>query len=259
MSILRLRRHGRGLGLSPRRRAAKGAAPPGIVQDGLVAEWRFDDGAGQQVTDYSGNGFHATLGQDGTVEGGEPTWASYGVDCVLNASRNWIATSSTLGISGGAARTVICVAQISHTLGPQGGGFGSWAGSGTAGERWWFAPQVNSPDVLAIITAGGQHLFTTLSPMPDQTWMFLACSMAGANINTCIGYRDGASEAATTNVALSTTGNFEIQSRGNSSGGNTWGKVAYQLVYNRALSAVEIEQNRQALKTILAGRGITLP
>jgi hypothetical protein len=50
-----------------------------------------------------------------------------------------------------------------------------------------------------------------------------------------------------------------MMSRGNTSGVNKWGKVAYQLAYDRALSAIEIEQNRQALKSILAGRGITLP
>jgi hypothetical protein len=89
--------------------------------------------------------------------------------------------------------------------------------------------------------------------------MFVALTQSGANMNTCVGYRDGASEASTKNLELSTTGNFEIQSRGNSFDGSTWGKVAYQLVYNRALSPAEVEQNRQALKSILAGRGITLP
>jgi hypothetical protein len=91
------------------------------------------------------------------------------------------------------------------------------------------------------------------------TWMFLAMTQSGTNMNTCVGYRDGVEEASTKNLELDTTGNFEIQSRGNSFGGSTWGKVAYQLVYNRALSSAEVEQNRQALKSILASRGITLP
>jgi hypothetical protein len=89
--------------------------------------------------------------------------------------------------------------------------------------------------------------------------MFLACTQSGNNLNTCVGYRDGASQASTESVTINTAGNFEMMSRGNTSGANKWGKIAYQLVYNRALSAVEIEQNRQALKAILAGRGITLP
>ena len=64
----------RSLGLSPRRRCAASSAAPVIVQDGLVAEWRFDDGAGQQITDYSGNGHHATLGTSSGSESSDPTW-----------------------------------------------------------------------------------------------------------------------------------------------------------------------------------------
>jgi hypothetical protein len=36
-------------------------------------------------------------------------------------------------------------------------------------------------------------------------------------------------------------------------------EAAYLLVYDRALSAAEVEQNRQALKAILSARGISLP
>ena len=75
MTILGLRRHSRGLGLSPHRRRAGSAAPPGIVQDGLVAEWRFDDGSGTTLTDYSGNGRHGEL-QGGTET---PTWTAQGL------------------------------------------------------------------------------------------------------------------------------------------------------------------------------------
>jgi hypothetical protein len=260
MSILSLRSH-RGLGLSPRRRAAAaGPTLPIIVQDGLVAEWRFDGGSGQVIVDHSGNGNNALLGPTPDADSGEPTWSSTGVDCVLNAANNWVSTGSTLGISGGAARTVICVAQMNRVDGnTEGPGFGSWTGGAGAGSRWWFSPIFNTNN-LAIITNGGQrHEFMALNPIPNATWTFVALTQSGANINTCVGYRDGAVEAATANVALSTTGSFEIQSRGSSSGVLTWGKVAYQVVYNRALSGAEVEQNRQTLKTILAGRGSTLP
>jgi chitodextrinase len=235
-----------------------------IVTAGLIAEWRFDEAAGQQISDHSGSGFHATLGQDATVEGGEPTWAAYGVDCVLSAARNWINTASTLGVSGGAARTVICVAQINRDTGQgglaQGGGFGCWVGTATVGERWHFLPATNTNNLQLLYGTGANNfVFTDLSPLPDLTWMFLALTQSGNNVNTCVAYRDGASQAATNNQTLNTTGSFEMMSRGNSFGSNTWGKIAYQLVYDRALAPAEVEQNRQALKTILAGRGITLP
>jgi chitodextrinase len=231
-----------------------------ILTAGLIGEWRFDEGTGQVIVDHSGNGFHATLGSNDTVQGGEPTWASYGVDCVLSQSQNWINTNSNLGLAGGVARTVICVAQINDSL-TQGGGFGSWNSAGVAANRWWFTPQTGNPANLQLIVGSGSanFVFSSLNPMPFNTWMFLACTQSGANLNTCVGYRDGASQASTQAAAIDAQGNFEMMSRGNSSGVNKWGKIAYQLVYNRALSAAEITQTRQALKDILAGRGITLP
>jgi hypothetical protein len=36
-----------------------------LVQSGLLADYRFDDGSGTTLTDYSGNGYHGTLGGSG--------------------------------------------------------------------------------------------------------------------------------------------------------------------------------------------------
>jgi hypothetical protein len=72
MTMLSLRRHSSRLGLSPRRRRAEGAALPSIVQDGLVVEWRFDEGAGQVLTDYKG-GHHGQLGSTPGSDANDPT------------------------------------------------------------------------------------------------------------------------------------------------------------------------------------------
>jgi hypothetical protein len=73
MTVLGLRRHSKGLGLSARRhRPASGDAPPLILQDGLVAEGRFDNGAGQTLTDYKG-GHHGRLGTTTGTDAADPT------------------------------------------------------------------------------------------------------------------------------------------------------------------------------------------
>ena len=77
MTSVRLRGVSRPLGLNPRRRAARGAAPPSIVQDGLVAEWRFDNGAGQVLTDYA-DGHHGQLGVDAGAAN-DPAWVTGGL------------------------------------------------------------------------------------------------------------------------------------------------------------------------------------
>ncbi len=40
---------------------------PAVVQDGLVAEGRFDDGSGQTLTDFSGHGQHAITRLAGAI------------------------------------------------------------------------------------------------------------------------------------------------------------------------------------------------
>jgi hypothetical protein len=55
---------------------------------------------------------------------------------------------------------------------------------------------------------------------------------------------------------IDTQGNFQFGKFGSLFGSMTG---AYCLVYDRALSGSEVAQNRQALATFLAARGITLP
>ena len=50
-----------------------------IVTAGLIAEWRFDNGAGQVLTDYSGNGRHGTLGATSGAAADDPTWTAQGL------------------------------------------------------------------------------------------------------------------------------------------------------------------------------------
>src|SRR5918996_895456 len=262
MSILSLVRHGRGLGLSPRRRRARGATPPSIIQEGLLAEWRFDDGAGQQITDYSGNGFHAILGPTAGADTNEPVWSATGVDSIVDAANNRIELSpgSDLGISGGAPRTVIAVVQVDRTGSALSAGAPLiWKGTGINGTAWrWFGQfNTNNPSPQLDIH-GTIHTFSTLN-FTDGAWDFVALTQSGNNLNTCRCYMDGDSELSSTSATINTTSTAAMAGRSSGAGGFKWIKHAYCLVYDRALSPAEVEQNRQALKAILAGRAITLP
>jgi hypothetical protein len=81
-------------------------------------------------------------------------------------------------------------------------------------------------------------------------------TQSGSNLNTAVLYRDGGSEAVPTSQVIDTQGNFQVGKYSSLFAGMTG---AYCLAYNRALSAEEVEQNRQVLMSILAARGITLP
>jgi Concanavalin A-like lectin/glucanases superfamily/Fibronectin type III domain len=230
-----------------------------IVTAGLVAEWRFDDGAGQQITDYSGNGYHAQLGATDEPVAGEPTWSSTGVDCVLSATDNFITTSTSAGISGTDARTVIVVAQCD--LSEVGFGFFQWVGDGGLTTRWQFHLRGTDANFLGWTINSGIGFETSLSPTTN-TWHFLAVTQDDQGLdNGMTIYLDDAAESAPGfGISIDTAGDIVMGPLGESQTGILKkGKFAYALLYDRELSAGEIEQNRQALAAILAGRGIILP
>jgi hypothetical protein len=246
MSTLRLRSRSRGLGLSPRRRAANGAALPSIVQDGLVAEWRFDDGAGQVLTDYTGNGHHGRLGSGTGADAADPLWTAQG----LSFDGGDFVECDNVGISGTIPRTLIAVMKRVST-----NEFGcEWAGSGGGGTRMTLKLSAISSVMRMEYQSGGADLLT-LTVAPD-TWHFCGYTQSGNNANTGIGYLNGGSEALTLNRSTNTAGNFFW---GRTGGSTRPMQAAYGLVYNRVLSPAEVEQNRHALSAILAPRGITLP
>jgi len=94
-----------------------------IVADGSVAEWRFDQGAGQVLTDHTGNGHHGRLGSTTGVDAADPAWTAQG----LSFDGGDFVEHGPVGISGGAARTVLAVVKPgpSATFGLE------WPGTGT--------------------------------------------------------------------------------------------------------------------------------
>ena len=248
MTILSLRGQSRGLGLSPRRRAAKGVALPSIVQDGLVAEWRFDQGAGQVLDDATGNGHHGRLGSTTGADAADPTWTAQG----LSFDGGDLVLCDNIGISGGAARTVMAVVKASP---PPTSRFGfEWGGTSTNGTRWTLHKDTSSGNLELDIRGA---TFEPALLVPADTWCFVAATQSGNNLNTVTLYLNGSSAASSTSATIDTSTHAFV-----------WGQdsailrvmqAAYGLVYNRALSAAEVEQNRQVLKSLLAARGITLP
>ena len=266
MSILSLARHsGGGLGLSPRRRGVKGTTVPAILQDGLVAEWRFDDGAGQQITDYVG-GFHAQLGATASVDSGEPTWSATGVDMVERSqAENYVLVGSDLNMDDGSNRTVVVVASADLTdLGGTSFGYGlfNWTNPSetTLGDRWLLT--INSNGKLSIGTTFGQQ-FQHPGSLVSDGWHFFAAVQNGTRHGDVTLHFDG--EAPFNDpVWGSDFSNLSgatcfMGSLGSAFGGFKDGRHAYCLVYNRALSDAEIAHNRMALAAILAGRAIMLP
>ena len=226
-----------------------------IVTAGLIAEWRFDEGTGQAVVNQVNPGtFDGQLGSTTGEDSNDPDWITEGLSFVK--ANNDVLTCGTAGISGGAARSVVAV------IAPGDAGSGNtefalgWIGTG-ANFRRWTVRCASSTDDMRIEVAGAGFTTTALTFDPD-VWAFIAATQSGNNLNTVILYKDGETAVpVTTNQVLDTAGNFQFGA--GHLAGNAAFKCAYGLVYDRALSAGEIAQNRLALTQALAARGITLP
>jgi hypothetical protein len=94
------------------------------------------------------------------------------------------------------------------------------------------------------------------SPCLPPNGAFVAGTQSGADLDTVTLYLDGASEASGVWGAIDTINGIILASE---NAIQQEMEAAYLLVYDRALSAAEVEQNRQALKAILSARGISLP
>jgi hypothetical protein len=245
VSILGLRGQSSGLRLSPRHRRPKAAAPPTIVQEGLLAEWRFDEGSGQVFADASGHGHHGQLGSTAGVDAADPTWTAAGLHCDLGDSA---IVADGAGISGGAARSLVAVvkgdASGNLTLG--------WLGSGSTNfTRWQLFPSGGKLRI-GILGAG----YTSNLTMPAASWYFLAATQSTSNINSAKLYVNGASDGSTASGACATAGGLRF----NDVGGQIYVQdIAYMLVYDRALADAEVATTRDVLRGKVAPRGIMLP
>ena len=175
----------------------------------------------------------------------DPTWTARGLS-FDGTEAAWFPDAA--GICGGAARTVIAAVKTGSSA-----QFGmEWGGTGGNGERW--ALDRSGAGYLRLDIRGAT--FTSALALPASTWCLVAATQSGPDLDTVTLYLNGASQPSRVSAAINTTNGLIV---GQASSVTKQMEAAYIRVYNRALSPAEIDQNRWALKSILAGRGITLP
>src|SRR5690606_35110012 len=198
-------------------------------------------------TDYTENGHDGQLGSTEEEDDDDPTWTAEGLEF---DGEDDVVVCGNAGISGGAPRTLIAV------LNRHGGGEWSieWPGDGNASTRFTCKVDGNTDELRFEFQVGGFNFDKLI--VSENGWHFVAWSQSGANVNTAIAYLDGYAQVCTRNQTLNTSGNLTFVK--NLSNFRSQ-KVAYCLVYDRALSSGEIFRTRAALRTLLAQRGIELP
>ena len=222
-----------------------------LVRDGLVAEYRFDEGRGQVLCDYSGNGNHGQLGSTREADTNDPLWTPQGLE--FDGVDDYVAIKPGLEIM------TLEMWPSPHLIDSENrypSLFGCGAQSTTDGFIWVLTePNVHTRLEVQRQFTGGRNRLTILN---WEDGVEQLCFTWGDGYGTA--YKNGCIEQQTTYLGDI----LPIANKYSRIG--TFMGVAYCCdnriylvrIYNRALSPEEVLQNYEWSKTELAKRGVNL-
>jgi fibronectin type 3 domain-containing protein len=202
---------------------------------GMVAAYGFDEGSGTTTADQSGNNNTGTLSN--------ATWSTsgkFGKALSFNGTNAWVTVNSassldlTTGMTAEAWVNPTTLGAAYRTLVFK---------EGAGGEVWTlYGNQSGSPQApLGEVHVGGYHDAVGTGTLPTGAWTHVAMTFDGSNVRL---YINGTLVSTTAAAGSLTVANGALRIGGN----NIWGEYFSGLidevrVYNRALSAAEIQQD----------------
>jgi hypothetical protein len=237
--------------------------PIGIILNGLVAEYRFDDGIGAGLRE-SRSGYHGTLGVGASDL---PDWVAEGLDFVPGNSDVVINSTMPDGVILGAL-TVCIVANIDTGANFRAFVVKALTNAGTDNPLDFRTDNAATPKLTTVrgTTIIGNRYEYSGPTVTIGSWRMYTVTCPDGLVESVPTFYVGAAPTTGTKVfgtstGLSVTGSGAAFRIGRRADGATQmdGKIAYILVYSRALSGAEVAQNYSALRRILTNRGIALP
>jgi len=193
--------------------------------------------SGNTITDISGNGNNGTL-----LNGPVYVKDNLGV-LSFDGTNDFIdLTNKSVAVSGNGARSIFC-----------------WVKSTTGGRCIVSTGTANNSQAFNLVTYGSSKVGvmgynydfypTTGANIFDGNWHFVGATYNGAG--TLITYVDGIQDNISTGRTYSTTGQNNFIGKSNHVGSEFYwnGNIAQVSIYNRALTAQEIQQNYNATKS----------
>ncbi len=199
------------------------------TSSGLVAAYAFDDGSGTAAADASGNG------HTGAISGAAWATGRHGGGLFFDGSNDYVALGA-LGTFYNAGFTLEAWVQKSSAK-KDVGVLGTWAGNG---PMLW-VDHVAGHNYLTLGGSFSSYLDSGQSPAAGQ-WQHLAATFDGATARYYIDGAEVASRAFSGSVGSSNT--WRVGAYGGSPGNFLDGFVDDVRVYNRALTAGEIQFDR---------------
>lgn len=242
----------------------------GLVRRGLVAEYRFNEGQGQILHDYSGNGNHGQLGSTAGADINDPTWTPRG----LSLTTDDYATVGAI-TGGGITQSAYCVSIVFYngteitrnsTLSPMFGlkaspdtqnyGFISFGGTST----------VLTSEIITILSvvAGTQYAtgWCSAADVIKVGWHILTINWNGSSYDIWLdGIQKTATGGTSGHCGLIPLSGVIFGTSFYNNGVSTYfftGSIATCPIYSTSLTTSELIRNNNYLRSHLAPRGITI-
>ena len=225
---------------------------PSIVRNGLVAEYRFDGGSGQVLTDYSGNGYDLQLGSTSGADTNDPSWETEGQSFATDDYDKRVSVPAALKPDAWTIMTLFSKTGTTNTPiawddnNNNPGFYLTWAAAQT--------PRFQ-------MGASNWRIATPASALNTGTWWVVTgtCPGVGQNdIDNVTAYQN--KTALSLGAVTKTAGQAaKLEFRIGASNSYLTGTIGFTLLYNRVLTEAEIFQNYAYIKAVVAGRGISLP
>lgn len=223
---------------------------PNIVKNGLVlwldaANPRSYPGSGTTWTDMSGNN------NSGTLTNGPTYSAANNGSIVFDGTNDYVNCGSSSAYNPTSAITLGCWVYFNR-LNIREIFIGKGNGAIASSNQYWIEKQSNNTILLLISVIGGSSEYgLTLSDFNIQNnqWYYISLTY---NKQTFIGYVNGVQNTTTISVSFNlntTSNNLAIGRLGDLAGRYLSGRISNVQLYNRALSASEVQQNYDALKS----------
>lgn len=238
----------------------------GIVTSGLVARYACDDatsGSGVTTVTDSVGGFNLTATGH--------TWTSTGIS-FTGAGATSYARNTSFNPSISAAYTFQIVvnqatpdsgATLHYTIGLVNSGTlrpSAWLGGSYGGDAASATKAIALYDGGTLVSSAAAQTYNNAND--GGVWRSVAWAYDNAGSPKTNIYKDVTLQSVFSANITGTVAAFNtliIGARGDLNNTNALvGTIAYVLVYDRALTSVEVTQNHNALKSIVAPRGITL-
>lgn len=214
-----------------------------------IAHYKFNEGSGQTLIDYSGNNRNGTLGSTSGLDVSDPVWTSGGLS--FDGIDDFIQVPDLL--SGSGSFTIAAVTEVNTAISSNRRIYAQGGGSTSTGCLWGYEKSANkmqlafwANDVLFVAPGSGIRLFTvtynsqTLKAHYYENEVFISESTFGSGRNT------NAFQPRIGSLAANGLGEY-------------WAKpINYFIAYNRVLSATEVAQNYRAIKAVMQERGVII-